>query len=121
MTLVHAFLIGAAGALAFAGSALADMSGMVGNTIQITTPNGVVKIMLHSDGTYQTSLPDGSGSKGTWSEQDGALCYTQTDPAPPADRPNPFCAPGMSGKKVGDSWTQQGPGGSVTGSVVSGQ
>ncbi len=108
---------------ALGGAAWADMSGLVGNTVVANTPNGAIKIQLHADGSYQTVLPNGSGASGTWSEDaNGGLCYKQTNPAPPADRPNPFCAPGMSGKKVGDSWSQQGPGGNaMTVSVTAGQ
>ncbi len=122
MRLVRAFLIGAAGAMALGGAALADMSGLVGNTIEITTPNGVIKVQLHADMTYQTTLPNGSTIKGTWADQGGQLCYTQTDPPPQAGAPSPFCAPGMDGKKVGDSWTMSGPNGaSMTQQVVAGQ
>ena len=119
----QALLIGAAAALALAGSAWADMSGLVGNSIAINTPNGVIKVQLHADGTYQTVGANGPVGSGTWSEDaNGGLCYSQTTPAPPAGRPNPFCAPGMSGKKVGDSWTQAGQGGATTSlSVVAGQ
>jgi hypothetical protein len=116
-------LLAAAGAaLGLCGAAHADMSGMVGNTVVLAGGDNTIKVQLHADGTYQTSLSNGTTVKGTWADNGGQLCYTQTDPAPPAGRPNPFCVPGMDGKKVGDTWSQPGPGGAtMNGSVVAGQ
>ena len=115
-------LLAGAAALALAGAAQADMSGMVGNTIVLAGDNNLqIKVQLHADGTYQTSL-GGATMKGTWKDKDGQLCYTQLDPAPQQGQPAEFCAQGMSGRKVGDTWTQPGPGGaSMKGSVVAGQ
>ena len=115
-------LAAAAAALGVAGAAQADMSGMVGNTITLAGDNNLqIKVQLHADGTYQT-LVGGQTVKGTWKDKDGQLCYTQTDPAPAAGQPAEFCAQGMNGRKVGDSWTQPGPGGaSMKGAVVAGQ
>ena len=42
-----------------------------------------------------------------WKEQDGKLCYTQTSKPIPG-RPTYFCAKGMDGKKVGDTWIERG-------------
>jgi hypothetical protein len=122
MKAFRTLVIGAAAAMALAGVAHADMSGLVGNTILIDgVPGGPIKIQLKGDGTYQTV--SGAGTvKGTWKADGGKLCYTQTDPAPPAGRPNPFCAEGMDGKKVGDTWTIPGQNGaSMKGSVAAGQ
>ncbi len=119
---ISRLLLAAAGSLALLGVAHADVAGLVGNTVLLTTPdNNTIKIQLHADGTYQTLVSNGPGAKGTWKVDNGQLCYSQTDPAPPAGRPNPFCAPGMDGRKVGDTWTQPGPGGNMNGSVVAGQ
>jgi hypothetical protein len=117
-----AFLIGSAAALALAGAAHADMSGLVGNTVNLSGANGFsVKVQLHPDGTYQTTTAQGT-VKGTWKADGAQLCYTQTDPAPAAGRPNPFCVQGMDGRKVGDTWTQPGPGGAtMNGTVTAGQ
>ncbi len=89
----------------------------------LTTPdNSTIKVQLHADGTYQTAMSSGPVVKGTWKADGGQLCYSQTDPPAAAGRPNPFCVQGMDGKKVGDSWTQPGPGGaSMKGAVVAGQ
>jgi hypothetical protein len=122
MRAVRVLLLAAAGALALAGAARADMSGMVGNTIVLTGANNTnIKVQLHADGTYQTVIGGGPTIKGTWKDNNGQLCYHQTDPAPAGGQPADFCAPGMNGRKVGDTWTQQGPGGQMNGSVVAGQ
>jgi hypothetical protein len=122
MTIGLSVLAGAV-ALTLAGAAQADMSGMVGNTIVLSGDNNMqIKVQLHADGTYQTTIAGGPTMKGTWKDKDGQLCYTQTDPAPQAGQSD-FCAQGMNGHKVGDTWTQAGPGGngSLKGSVVAGQ
>jgi hypothetical protein len=119
---VRVLSLAAVAALALAGAAHADMSGMVGNTIVLTGANNTtIKVQLHADGTYQTAIGGGPTIKGTWKDNNGQLCYHQTDPAPAAGQPGDFCAPGMNGRKVGDTWTQQGPGGQMNGSVVAGQ
>ncbi len=116
-------LLAAAASLAVAGVAQADMSGMVGNTIMLTGDNNMqIKVQLHADGTYQTAIGGGPTIKGTWKDKGGQLCYTQIDPAPQAGQAAEFCAQGMDGRKVGDTWTQPGPGGaSMKGSVAAGQ
>ncbi len=115
-------LLAAAGVLAMAGAAQADMTGMVGNTITLAGDNNLqIKVQLHADGTYQTAV-GGQTVKGTWKDKAGQLCYTQTDPAPQGGAPAEFCAQGMDGRKVGDTWTQPGPGGaSMKGAVTAGQ
>jgi hypothetical protein len=95
----------AAGALALAGAAqAADMSSVFGNTIQITTANGlVVKLYMDANGAYSQLLPNGAQTKGTWADADGKICFTQTSPAPPAGTPA-NCVPSTA-HKVGDTWT----------------
>ena len=80
-----AFGLAAIASLALVSSASADnTAGLVGNTVLLTTSNGgQIKVQLHSDGTYQTTTPQGT-SKGTWKFDNGQLCYNQTDPAPAA-------------------------------------
>ena len=122
LKMVRVGLMAAAAVLGVAGAAQADMAGMVGNTIVLSGANNLmIKVQLHADGTYQTLVGGGPTVKGVWKDKDGQLCYTQTDPAPAAGQPAEFCAPGMNGHKVGDTWTQQGPGGTLNGSVVAGQ
>ena len=118
---VRVLFLAAAAATALAGGAYADVAGLVGNTVVLTTGDGgQIKVQLHSDGSYQTTTAQGV-VKGTWKFDNGQLCYTQTTPPPQAGAPSPFCVQGMDGKKVGDTWSQPGPGGDMKGSVVSGQ
>ncbi len=112
MKLGYASLLAAFGALALAGAAHADMSGMVGNTMIVTTPDGgTIRVQMHADGSYQAAVANGPTNKGTWAAQGAQLCYTQVDPAPTADQPQPICVPGMDGHKAGDSWSTAGPNG----------
>ncbi len=106
-------LLTGAAALAMVSAAVADVSGLIGNTVveyDRQKPEIVVKTQLYADGTYQSwvSWPGGdTTTKGTWKEQDGKLCYTQTSKPIPG-RPTYFCAKGMDGKKVGDTWIERG-------------
>jgi hypothetical protein len=110
-TLRVSVLSGAA-ALGVVSVALADMSGLVGNTLveyDRQSPEIVIKARLHADGSYQSWVSDGLTTittQGTWKEQDGKLCYTQTSKPIPG-RPTYFCAKGMDGKKVGDTWLRR--------------
>ena len=110
-TLRIALLIVAA-ALGVAPVAVADMSGLFGNTSVLydrQKPEFVVKVQLYADGTYQTWVSGGFRTimtNGTWKEQDGKLCYTQTSKAIPGT-PIYFCAKGMDGRKVGDTWLER--------------
>ena len=109
-------LLGGAAALAVASLALADVSGLIGNTVveyDRQNPEIVIKTQLHADGTYQTSVSAGFKpitTAGTWKEQDGKLCYTQTSKPIPGN-PTHSCAHDMDGKKVGDTWVEQWPNG----------
>ena len=103
-------LLAGAATLGLAGPALADMSGLVGNTVVGTTPgDGLTRrIQLHADGTYRIAVSDGSASTGTWSVQGARLCYLAVDPKPAAGAPNPLCVEGLDGHKPGDAWTTTG-------------
>jgi hypothetical protein len=121
MSILRASLLAAAAAAASFGVAHADMSGLVGNTVNVGAAPNAVKVQLRADGAYQVTTPQGA-VKGTWKADGAKLCYTQTDPAPQAGAPNPFCVDGMDGKKVGDTWTQPGQGGATMNfSVTAGQ
>jgi hypothetical protein len=106
-------LLSGAAALGVVSVALADMSGLFGNTVveyDRQNPEIVVKVQIHPDGTYQTWVSAGFRpitTTGTWAERDGKLCYTQTSKPIPG-RPSYFCAKGMDGKKVGDTWIERG-------------
>ncbi len=105
-------LVSGGAALGVVSVALADVSGLVGNTIveyDRQIPEIVIKVQLHADGSYQSWVSGGLTTittNGTWKEQDGKLCYTQTSKPIPG-RPTYFCAKGMDGKKVGDSWLRR--------------
>jgi hypothetical protein len=105
-------LLSGAAALGVASVAMADMSGLVGNTLveyDRQNPELVIKVQLHADGSYQSWVSAGFKAlmmTGTWKEQDGKLCYTQTSNPIPG-RPTYFCAKGMDGKKVGDTWLRR--------------
>jgi hypothetical protein len=117
MLSTHRFsvLVGAT-ALGVASVALADVSGLFGNTVveyDRQNPQFVVKVQLYADGTYQSSASVGFKTittTGTWKEQDGKLCYTQTS-TPTPGTPTYFCAKGGDGMKVGDTWIERWPDG----------
>lgn len=103
-------LLAGAAALALAGGAHADMSGLVGNTVIGTTAgDGLTRrVQLHADGTYRIAVSDGSFSAGTWSAQGSKLCYLRIDPKPGPNDANPLCVEGFDGHKLGDAWTTTG-------------
>jgi hypothetical protein len=115
--------LGVIAALAAAGAARADMSGLVGATVVGSTPDGLTrKIMLRADGGYRITVSDGSYSAGTWKADGTKLCYTRLDPKPGPNDRNPFCVEGLDGHKVGDTWTTTGHNNlPMTMSVVRGQ
>ena len=99
-------LLGAAVLALTAGVALADnFEGYYGNTVVTTTADGaVIKTKINKDGTYASTLPNGTTAKGTWAWKDATTaCFTQTEPAPAAGS-GPACFP-IAPHKVGDSWT----------------
>jgi hypothetical protein len=102
-------LLSGAAALAVAGVAIADVSGLVGNTIlryERQHPELVVKLQLNADGSFQALIDTKITATGAWEERDGKLCFSITSKQPPG-RPSHFCAHGMDGKKVGDSWLER--------------
>jgi hypothetical protein len=105
-------LLSGAAALGVVSVALADVSGLVGNTlVEYDRQNHeiVIKTQLHADGSYQSWISAGPATittNGTWKELDGKLCYTQTSKPIPG-RPTYFCAKGMDGRKVGDTWLRR--------------
>jgi hypothetical protein len=105
-------LLSGAAAFGVASVALADVSGLFGNTAVLydrQNPEFVVKVQLHADGTYQTWASAGFKAittTGTWKEQDDKVCYTQTSKPIPGT-PTYFCAKGGGGRKVGDTWLER--------------
>jgi hypothetical protein len=102
-------LLSGAVSLVVVSLAVADISGLIGNTklhYDRQHPEIVVKIQLNADGSFQALVDRNTTAAGTWREQDGKLCYTITSKQP-AGRPNHVCARGMDGKKVGDTWIER--------------
>lgn len=108
----------AAGAALFLAStaAMADVSGLVGNTVVGTFPDGkTMKVHVKADGSFSNVMPDGSAVSGTYTDDAKGVCFTQTTPPPEAGMAGPNCVATLSGKKVGDAWEVPGP---ASGTVV---
>jgi hypothetical protein len=116
MNTLRVSILTAAAALGLVSVALADVSGLFGNTIveyDRHNPEFVVKVQIYADGTYKTWTTNGFKTvttTGTWKEQDGKLCYTQSSNPIPGT-PTYFCAKGAGGGKVGDTWLERWPDG----------
>ncbi len=108
----------AAAATVLAGSAaMADMSGMTGNTVVCTYPDGkATHVYPEAGGGYSVVTPDGKSVKGTWADDGTNVCYTQTDP-PFGPGEKPVCN-SSAPKKVGDSWSVTDPRGGVCTAVL---
>lgn len=102
--------------LAAASAVQAAPDVLFGNTLQIATAKGVLKVLVNADGTYSRVGPDGSTVSGTWAETGEQLCFTAQKPEP---RPA-VCMPRIS-QGVGASWSAQLGGGPVTLTIVSGR
>jgi hypothetical protein len=105
-------------AFAFAPSAFAQsFGGMAGNTSVCTAPDGgQTKVSVHSDGTFQVKLPDGSVHTGTASDDGSTITFTETNPPgdPPVQVPS-------TARKVGDAWTVQARGQTQQCTLVAGE
>jgi hypothetical protein len=97
-----------------------DMSGMYGNTIECKDAKGaVVKVWVEAGGTYSIVRPDGSHATGKWVDDGTNVCYTDTDPPPPANA-KPVCNASAL-HKVGDTWDVIDPfGGHCTATLTAG-
>lgn len=81
------------------------MASRYGNTVVAKGADGkeVGRSYYNSDGTLTRKTADGKETKNTWKLENGKVCITQTDPAPPATMA-PVCLAFPGEKKVGDSW-----------------
>ena len=118
------FRIGVAAGVASFGLVLsasaADMSGVFGNTVNVSGPQGEIKMYIDSDGTFSQHFANGVVAKGTWADSDGQLCFTATDPTPPAGT-KPNCVPSAA-HKAGDTWSVTDTAGNTsTVSIVAGR
>ena len=105
------FAAAAIAGLAFASVALADNTeGMVGNTSFCSGPDGTTKVYLESGGAFTLTLPNGQSITGTAHDDGSQICYTETNPAPPAGTA-PVCTPSVN-RKVGDTWNVEARGAS---------
>lgn len=117
----RSLMIGIAAAALAAGTASAgDMTGLYGNTIECRYTDGkVTKVQVEAGGHYSIVRPDGSTAKGSWTDDGSNVCYTDTDPAPPANM-KPVCSPSTA-RKVGDTWEVTDPmGGHCTAVLTAG-
>jgi hypothetical protein len=97
--------------LAASGAAAGDMSGLYGNTIVCTAPNGAAtKVHVQAGGKY-TVERDGKTIQGTWIDTGNQVCYTEVNPAPPADT-KPICTSSAL-MKIGATWSVTDAGGNV--------
>ena len=99
------------------GAVAQDMSSFVGNTVNITYPNGAVaKLHLKADASYELVLPDGTVGGGTWAVEGDQFCTTRTTPAamPKQCRPN-------AARAIGDKWDEDTPQGKVHYELTAGQ
>jgi len=104
-------------ALAFSGAAFADNEeGMYGNTVVCSYPDGrTTKVYLQPGGDF-TVVRNGQTIKGKWVDDGANVCYTETDPAPPAGTKNVCVA--AKPWKVGDGWTVNDPTGHSCSAVI---
>lgn len=83
-----------------AGPVFADtLQNGYGNTFVVTMGDAVVRYHFNEDGTYGAISPDGSVQHGRYEATDGQICFL-------GDGNARQCAPLVSGKSVGDTWTQ---------------
>ncbi|HUO91721.1 MAG TPA: hypothetical protein VMU22_02315 [Rhizomicrobium sp.] len=103
--------------LVLAETARADnMSDFYGNTVVCTYPNGeVTKVYVESGGRF-TVVRGGQTIAGTWSDDGANVCYTETNPAPPAGS-KPICLASKAWK-VGDGWQVTNPKGDTCNAVL---
>ncbi|MFZ4122054.1 MAG: hypothetical protein ACOYKM_10370 [Caulobacterales bacterium] len=107
-----------AGAALFGAVAAADtITNSFGNTLTTTGPDGAtVRWHFNADGSYAMALPNGASATGTWTQSAERLCVT------PSDGSAQQCAPVVSGKGVGDTWTLQNDDGqTITVSIIAGR
>ena len=112
------FVLMAAASALFAaqGASAGDMTGLFGNTIECTYPNGNVTKVWVKDGGQYTVLRDGNTVNGTWVDNGDQACYTETDPAPPAGT-KPVCA-SSAPMKIGATWSITDPSGATSQCVL---
>ncbi|NIJ41038.1 hypothetical protein FHS78_001319 [Parvibaculum indicum] len=87
---------------AYAADAFASF---YGNTVKITGEAGKRTVMINEDGTYSSTLPDGSTITGTWTNKDGTACFNQD-----GSDAEPYCV-AAEPREVGETWELTAPDG----------
>ena len=108
------------GACLVVGAASAETDTMqtaYGNTVVVTEPSGsVLRYHFNADHSFDVVMPDGHDVPGTYQIANGQICLTY------AGRNTAECTEYVSGKNVGDSWTQRGSDGNqITVSLQAGR
>jgi hypothetical protein len=87
------------------GAAVAQTDTMqtaYGNTVVVTEPSGaVVRYHFNADHSFDVVTPDGHTVPGTYQIANGQICLTY------ATRTEAECTEHVTGKNVGDTWTQR--------------
>jgi len=77
------------------------------NTVIVTEPSGsVLRYHFNADHTFDVVTPDGHTVPGTYQIDGGQICLTYQG------RDGAECTEHVTGKNVGDTWTQRGSDGS---------
>lgn len=102
------------------GAAFADpdtMQTAYGNTVVVTEASGaVLRYHFNADHSFDVVLPDGRDAPGVYQIANGQICLTY------AGRDVAECTEHVTGKSVGDSWTQRGSdGGQISVSLQAGR
>src|SRR5690349_560652 len=97
-----AFAVSAAFMTSAAFAQIDTMQTAYGNTVVVTEPSGsVLRYHFNADHTFDVALPDGHNVPGTYQIANGEICLTY------ATRAEAECAEHVTGKNVGDTWTQR--------------
>lgn len=107
-------------AVAVTGAALAQTDTMqtaYGNTVVVTESGGLVlRYHFNADHTFDVVTPDGQTVPGTYAINGGQICLTYQG------RDAAECTEHVTGKNVGDTWTQRGADGNqITVSLQAGR
>lgn len=93
-----------------------------GNTVTQTLSNGTkIVVYVNADKTWQQMMGDKT-TKGTYAWQDAThVCFTMTDPEPADPSKATFCNEIKGDHKVGDTWTETTPQGTITMAISAGR
>jgi len=110
----------ALGAALMTSAAIAQTDTMqtaYGNTVVVTEPNGaVLRYHFNADHSFDVVLADGRDAPGTYQIANGQICLSY------AGREGAECTEYVTGKNVGDTWTQRGANGNqITVSLQAGR